>query len=277
VLAATPAAAPCDVLVGRSVRGAAICAQSLGDPSAARVALVVGSMHGDEPGGLAVVRSLRARRGSIRGVRIWVIDRVNPDGLARGTRVNARGVDLNRNFPEGWRPTGARGSRFYAGPRPSSEPETRAVRRFIARIRPDVSVWFHQPYGFVVLPARRSAPTEVQRRYSRAVGLRARRLGGPRLTGTAIAWSNARIGGTAFVAELRGGEVSAAVARRHAGAIVEVTRGQAGASTAATGLCPPSWILPGGCASTSSTPIASGTGPAAARRALASASASSSG
>jgi protein MpaA len=244
------------------VRGAPICAEALGDPGASRVALVVGSMHGDEPGGIDVVRRLRARRASIRGVRIWVIDAVNPDGLARGTRVNAHGVDLNRNFPERWGPTGPRGSRFYAGPRPSSEPETRAVRRFVRRIRPDVSVWLHQPYGFVVLPDRRTAPATVQRRYARLAGVAARRLGGAALTGTAIAWSNARVGGTAFVAELRGGPVPDSVARRHARAIIAVARGQG--PTAAS-------------APTSSTPIASGTGPAAVSRARASASDASSG
>jgi len=228
---AAPPAPPCDVQIGRSVRGVAICAQRLGDPAAKRVALVVGSMHGDEPGGMAVVRRLRARRASIRGVQLWVIDRINPDGLARGTRTNARGVDLNRNFPEGWRALGSRGSRFFPGPRPASESETRAVQRFIRRIRPDVSVWLHQPYGFVVLPDRRGASTTLQRRYARVAGISARRLGGPPLTGTAIAWSNRRVGGTAFVAELPGGPVAPGLARRHVRAILAVARDQPGSAT----------------------------------------------
>ena len=228
-------------------------------------------MHGDEPGGLRIVRSLRARRASIRGVQIWVIDSLNPDGLARGTRTNARGVDLNRNFPQDWRPIGVRGSRFHSGPRPSSEPETRAVRRFIARIRPDVSVWFHQPYGFVVLPSDRSDATTVHRRYAREAELPARRLGGPRLTGTAIAWSNRRVGGTAFVVEPRGGAVPAAVARRHARAIIAVARGgQAGSSGSAAG-------ADAGSTCTSCTPIPFGSGSAWASLARASASDRSSG
>ena len=43
-----------------------------------------------------------------------------------------------------WQPIGHPGSTYYAGPRPFSEPETRAARDLIRRIHPDVTVWFHQ-------------------------------------------------------------------------------------------------------------------------------------
>lgn len=243
------------MIVGRSVEGRRICAQRQGDPGASRTVLVVGSMHGEEPAGHEVVRRLRARHSDLDGIELWTITTINPDGLARGTRVNARGTDLNRNFPHGWARTGPPGSRFYAGPRPSSEPETQALRRFVRRIRPDVSVWYHQPYGFVILPERRGAPTTFQRRYARMARVPARRLG-QRLTGTAIAWQNARVGGTAFVVELRAGRLDAGAARRHARAVLAVGRDQRAPS-----------------ASTSCTPMASGTGPAAFRWARPSASA----
>lgn len=66
----------------------------------------------------------------------------NPDGLAGGTRRNARDVDLNRNFPNNW--VDLDGD-YESGPRPASEPESRAVMRFLRDIRPRWILSFHQP------------------------------------------------------------------------------------------------------------------------------------
>ena len=74
---------------------------------------------------------------------------INPDGVAAGTRGNAHGVDLNRNFPYRWRPlTGGE----YSGARPLSEPESRAAHRLILREKPDLTIWFHQPFGLIDRP-----------------------------------------------------------------------------------------------------------------------------
>lgn len=75
--------------------------------------------------------------------RVVIVPIVNPDGLARRTRRNARSVDLNRNFPtRDWSPGRPR-SRNYGGPHPLSEPESRAVHRLVLRLRPAWIVTVH--------------------------------------------------------------------------------------------------------------------------------------
>jgi protein MpaA len=63
---------------------------------------------------------------------------MNPDGTAAGTRQNAHDVGLNRKFPYRWRPISD--PTYYSGPRPASEPETRAAIRLVRRIRPAVTI-----------------------------------------------------------------------------------------------------------------------------------------
>jgi murein peptide amidase A len=205
------------VVLGRSVEGRAIRAVRIGERSSPRKALVVGSMHGEEPAGISVTRALRELRP--RGVDLWVVDTVNPDGLRRGRRQNSRGVDLNRNFPQRWR-RGPRG-RYWGGPRPLSEPESRAVRDLVRALTPAVSIWYHQPWNAVL----DCAGDPVRRRYARRAGMR-RQCRGRGLPGTVVGWQNARHPGTsAFVVELPAGRISARSARRHARAAVSVAAG----------------------------------------------------
>ena len=69
----------------------------------------------------------------------------NPDGFARGSRKNARGVDLNRNYPRDWKDLDGG---YESGPRAMSEPETRAMRTFLREVSPRTTLVFHQPlYG----------------------------------------------------------------------------------------------------------------------------------
>jgi protein MpaA len=209
--------------VGRSAEGRAITATRLGDPDSARKALVVGLIHGNEPGGLAVTRELRERWASrLHGVDLWVVDTFNPDGLRRGTRQNAHAVDLNRNFPYHWRGNGRRGSPYWGGPKPLSEPESRAIRRLVVRLRPSVTIWYHQPWNAVLACGDR---IDIQRRYARIAGTSIS-CRGQNLTGTATSWQNNVVrGGTAFVVEFASGRVTEATARRHARAAALVALG----------------------------------------------------
>jgi protein MpaA len=195
--------------IGHSADGQAIRPVVLGDPAAAHRMLVVGCIHGNEPAGNAIVRRL-ARVGAPAGTEIVAVTSINPDGCARGTRGNAHGVDLNRNFPSSWAHIGEPGSLEYSGPRPLSEPESRYAVGLIEDLRPQITVWFHQPQG-VVRAWGQSVATA--RRFASLARYPYRSIRWP--FGTAANWQNHRFPGTAsFVVELPSGPVPpAAVAR----------------------------------------------------------------
>jgi protein MpaA len=201
---------------GRSAEGRALRADRVGDPAAPVRVLVVGSIHGNETAGHAVVARLR-RTSPPPGVQLWLVRTANPDGVDAGTRQNARGVDLNRNFPYRWAGGGRPFDTYFPGRAPASEPETRALRRLVRDVRPDLTVYYHQHMRLVVLP--RGAPRGPVRDYARRTGLPPRRL--PAYRGTAVSWQNRRAPGTtAFVVELPAGPLSARGARRHARAVL---------------------------------------------------------
>jgi len=178
--------------------------------------LAVGSIHGNETAGRAVLRRLR-RAQPPPSVELWLVDSVNPDGVRRGTRHNARGVDLNRNFARRWRGGGQAFDTHFPGRRAFSEPESQAMRRLVRRIRPAITVYYHQHLRLVNLST--GADERIVRAYARRVGLPARIL--PNYRGTATSWQNHRLPGTsAFVVELPAGPLSPASARRHAGAVL---------------------------------------------------------
>jgi protein MpaA len=106
--------------------------------------LVFGVIHGNEPLGKPLLERLEKhldrRPELLDGRRVVVIPVLNPDGLARGTRANARGVDLNRNFPAGnWTPAPRHGRS------PASEAETRVLLELIRRFRPSRILAVHSP------------------------------------------------------------------------------------------------------------------------------------
>jgi murein peptide amidase A len=207
------------VRIGRSVTGRPLRAFGFGNLSSRRKILVVGCIHGDERAGKRILRSLRSMAPPA-DLALWMIWSINPDGARAGTRQNARGVDLNRNFGYKWRPIGEPGDTYHSGTRKWSEPETRAARRFIRNRRPDLTIWYHQALALVV---RTGPHRRVKARYARLVGLPLVRLAP--LPGTAPRWQNHRFPGHAsFVVELPGGRLSARAARRHARAVLAVGR-----------------------------------------------------
>ncbi|MEA2418603.1 MAG: hypothetical protein QOE60_809 [Thermoleophilaceae bacterium] len=203
-------------VIGQSVEGRPIHAQRIGPANAKVKVMVVGSIHGNEPAGKAVVARLRHAHPP-RGTALWLVEDANPDGAAAMGRHNAHGVDLNRNFPYRWQP---QDGVYESGPGPASEPETQAIERFVERERPRVTLWYHQAMNLVV---KSDGDASLQRLYSRLSGLPRKQL--PDYHGTVSSWQNSTFpGDTAFVVELPGGPLPAAGVRRHANAVLSLAR-----------------------------------------------------
>jgi protein MpaA len=218
-LTATGSALAKRVVVGASAQGRPIVAWSFGPPSAKRKVLVVGCIHGNECAGLAITSALRKTRFP-KGVQLWLVPEMNPDGTAADRRQNAHGVDLNRNFPYLWRPNSD--PTYYAGPRAASEPETRAATRLVLQVRPTVTIWYHQHMDLVDMSG---GDHGVARRYAQVAGLRATCL--TFLPGVETGWSNHTMPDTtSFVVELPAGRVLPGALARHLRAVRAMALGQ---------------------------------------------------
>ena len=131
--------------IGRTVEGRDIPLHANCDlgtnPPLAGGTLLIGGTHGDEP---ATVRLLKdflrhAMWPQLTDFPAMVLPVANPDGVERGTRYNARGVDLNRNCGFNWRAECGE----PPGSAPWSEPESVALRDFILTQRPAKIVSLH--------------------------------------------------------------------------------------------------------------------------------------
>jgi len=169
-------------VLGYSVQHRPIVAVELGDPDSPRRVLMVGCIHGSEIAGIAIGAAL-ARGSPPARADLWIVADLNPDGVAAGTRQNAHGVDLNRNFPFHWRPLGPPGSLFYAGPRPLSEPESQLAARLVMWIRPVLAIWYQQALNVV---DDSQGPRAAERRYASLAGMREVRL--IDYPGSAVGW-----------------------------------------------------------------------------------------
>jgi len=135
--------------------------------------LLIGGVHGDELSSVSIVFEwMEYLRVHHDGAFIWnVVPVMNPDGLFKQEpgRVNANGVDLNRNLPTSdwqntalayWRDSADSSPRKFPGPAAGSEPETRWLMDEIDTFQPDMIITVHAPYNLIDYdaPNRENAP-----------------------------------------------------------------------------------------------------------------------
>ncbi|MFK8029189.1 MAG: M14 family zinc carboxypeptidase [Gammaproteobacteria bacterium] len=144
--------------------------------------LLIGGIHGDEYSSVTIVfrwlKELEAKQG---GRFHWrVVPTLNPDGLLmppkKSQRMNANGVDLNRNFPtpnweeearDYWVNRTRKSKRRYPGTAPLSEPESRWLAAQIDEFAPDAVISVHAPHGIVdfdgpLVPPDNLGPLELR-------------------------------------------------------------------------------------------------------------------
>lgn len=127
---------------------------------------VVSGMHGNERITYPLAEAFLQTDRPV-DMNVTIIPSLNPDGWAANTRRNARGVDLNRNFPWLWS-----SSKDSSGPGPGSELETQAAMNLLQTERPDLVIWIHQPLDYVAPVA--DCPIQYAELWANAAGIQVR-------------------------------------------------------------------------------------------------------
>jgi protein MpaA len=144
--AQAPTVRETSAVYGHSAQNRPLTAYILGN--GANTTLIFGDFHGDERNTPGVVENLRTylkqHPAELTGRRVILVPYANPDGWNARTRVNAHKVDINRNFPYGWKPVG-RADRYNPGPSAASEPETKAIMSLLQTYHPNKIVSIHCP------------------------------------------------------------------------------------------------------------------------------------
>ncbi len=207
LLQAAHAAGGCDRFVGRlpnvsralceaaslqdggtqSVRGVPLYTRDVHPEGARLRVLVTGAIHGDELSSASVafhwIRLAAEEPMQMPQAVHWrFVPVLNPDGVLSQPprRVNASGVDLNRNFPTPrwdreaphyWQNRTKKDPRRWPGPKPLSEPESRFLHEQMQSFKPHLIVAIHAPYGVLDFDGPSVPPSRLGRLYLDQVGI----------------------------------------------------------------------------------------------------------
>ena len=171
----------------RSVQGTPLYLRDVGEEGARLRVLVIGAIHGDELSSASVamhwIQLAADEKLDLPQTVHWrFVPVLNPDGLLAHPpkRTNARGVDLNRNFPTPnwerdsaiyWQKRTGKDPRRWPGPKPISEPESRFLHDQMQSFKPHLIVSIHAPYGVLDFDGPSVPPSRLGRLYLDQVGI----------------------------------------------------------------------------------------------------------
>jgi protein MpaA len=151
-------------VAGTSVKGRPLVYAEFGDLNSKNTTLVLAMVHGDEITplylGLSLVNWVAENQASLNGMHVVIAPLVNPDGFyaTPRTRMNARGVDINRNFAthdweeralQAWKTKFGSDPRRFPGSASRSEPETVFQDELVRKLKPQKILSIHAPLNFM--------------------------------------------------------------------------------------------------------------------------------
>jgi protein MpaA len=170
----------------RSIKGVPLYSRDVKPEGAKLRVLVIGAIHGDELSSASLalhwIKLAQDPTQMPQPVHWRFIPVLNPDGLLSQPprRVNAHGVDLNRNFPTPnwerdaavyWEKRTRKDPRRWPGPKPLSEPESRFLYEQMQSFKPHLIVAIHAPYGVLDFDGPSVPPSKLGRLYLDQVGI----------------------------------------------------------------------------------------------------------
>jgi hypothetical protein len=176
---AQPASAePQMTVIGASQDGSPLMLYQLG-AGPKRVLLLGGQHGGPEENTVELVNGLLEYFNSNPadvppGIELDILPLANPDGLARGSRQFADGVDPDRNWGgTDWKTDAYDSNAVFrtglGGPEPFSEPETQVLANWVLATRPAFIVNYHSAGGFM-FGARDGVAGDLSTAYAQASG-----------------------------------------------------------------------------------------------------------